>query len=537
MFLLALLAFFAIALPDNMLGVAWPFMRVTFNQPLAAMSLVLPFGVAATLVSTSSWTWAAARLGLGRLLAASLAMSTAGLLLTAVAPAYWVVVACAVLFGLSAGAVDAALNAYAARHFGPRRINLMHAAYGVGAATSPLIITAAVSFGPGWRGGYLAVMILQGLLAVLFTVTARQWTTAAHIAQPGAAPTRPTPASARSRWQPPRRAVAGVLVVAVNTGLETVVALWGFVYLLEAVALSTGTAGLLMSGYWVALVIGRVVLGAATERIGIWPMLAVVTIGTVLATALVATRLPVLAGVGVIVLGLAVAPIYPLLILTTSERTASASVDRLVGFQAGASTVGAVTFTALVGLLMEIDIVLFGGSVLVLAILSSTGIWLLRPGRHRPGTSGRQRDDDQGEKDQDATGEKDAPILKYRHRSEGDDRSGDDGADASGVHVQAGRQTRSRNHLLEQGEANAGDSGEAPGVERLEGQQQDRAGDERHRHVVGDAGEAPGREQLQAGEAEAELAHQNEGGDLESGGNAQRDVPAQMTSIWTVSAT
>ena len=70
-------------------------------------------------VSTSSWTWAAARLGLGRLLAASLAMSTAGLLLTAVAPAYWVVVACAVLFGLSAGAVDAALNAYAARHFGP----------------------------------------------------------------------------------------------------------------------------------------------------------------------------------------------------------------------------------------------------------------------------------------------------------------------------------------------------------------------------------------------------------------------------------
>ena len=152
MFILALLAFFAIALPDNMLGVAWPFMRVTFNQPLAAMSLVLPFGVAATLVSTTSWTWAAARLGLGRLLAASVAMSTAGLLLTAIAPAYWVVVACAVLFGLSAGSIDAALNAYAARHFGARRINLMHAAYGIGAATSPLVVTAVVSSVPAGGG-------------------------------------------------------------------------------------------------------------------------------------------------------------------------------------------------------------------------------------------------------------------------------------------------------------------------------------------------------------------------------------------------
>jgi MFS family permease len=415
-FILALLAFFAIALPDNMLGTAWPFMRVTFDQPLAAMSLVLPFGVAATLVSTSGWTWAAARLGLGRLLGASLALSTAGLLLTAVAPAYWVVVACAVLFGLSAGAIDAALNAYAARHFGPSRINRMHAAYGVGAATSPLIMTAAVSFGPSWRGAYLAVMILQGLLAVLFTVTARRWATSARDTDP-AAPATP-PANASAQWRPPRRAVAGLLVVAVNTGLESVVALWGFVFLLDAVALPTATAGLVMSGYWAALVVGRILLGAATERIGIWPMLAGVTTATVLAAALVATQLPVLAGVGVIVLGLAVAPIYPLLILTTSERTTSGSLDRLVGFQAGASTVGAVTFTALVGLLMGVDTARFGGSVLALALLSSTGIWVLRPGRHRPGASGRQRDGDQGESPDQAAessaGRGSAPRRRWR---------------------------------------------------------------------------------------------------------------------------
>jgi hypothetical protein len=87
LFVLALFAFFAIALPDAMLGVAWPFMRVSFNQPVAAMTLVLPFGVAATVVAASSWTWAAARIGLGRLLTGSVALSAVALLCCAVAPA------------------------------------------------------------------------------------------------------------------------------------------------------------------------------------------------------------------------------------------------------------------------------------------------------------------------------------------------------------------------------------------------------------------------------------------------------------------
>ena len=382
MFILALLAFFAIALPDAMLGVAWPFMRVTFHQPLAAMTLVLPFGVAATVVSTSSWTWAAARVGLGRLLAGSLAMSTIALLISATAPAYWVVVACAVLFGLSAGAIDAALNAYAVRHFGPGRINLMHAAFGVGAATSPLIVTAAVSAGAGWRWAYLAVMVIQLLLTVLFAAATRRWSDAAATAG-AAAPGTPRLTAVRPRWRPPARAVAGLLVIVVEVGLESVVGLWAFVFLFEAMALPATTAGIVVSGYWAAIVLGRIVLGPVAARIGTWPVLAMVTTMTVVAAALVVSGRPVLAGVGVVLLGLAAAPVYPLLMLTTGERTTAGSVDRLVGFQAAASTVGSVTFASVVGLLMGVDPAAFGGCVLFLAVLSGGGIWALRPGRPR----------------------------------------------------------------------------------------------------------------------------------------------------------
>ena len=186
LFVLSLLAFFAIALPDAMLGVTWPFMRITFDQPLAAMTLVLPFGVAATVVSASCWTYAARRIGLGRLLAASVASSAAALLCCALAPGFWMIVAAGVLFGLSAGAIDAALNAYAARHFGARRINQMHAAFGLGAATSPLIVTTLIGAGATWRWAYAVVMVMQAILAVCFAATARHWDAAAHRSGPSA---------------------------------------------------------------------------------------------------------------------------------------------------------------------------------------------------------------------------------------------------------------------------------------------------------------------------------------------------------------
>jgi MFS family permease len=381
LFVLALLAFFAIALPDAMLGVAWPFMRVTFDQPLAAMTLVLPFGVAATVVSTSGWTWAADRLGLSRLLTGSVAISAVALLCCALAPAYWVIVACAVLFGLSGGAIDAALNAYAARHFGPRQINFMHAAYGIGAATSPLIVTVVVSSGISWRWAYLAVMVIQGVLAILFATSSRRWNEVASQTRNAPPAMRSAPSPDRPRWRLPPRAVAGLLIAAVDCGLESVVGLWAFVFLLEAVTLQPAVAGVVVSGYWAALVVGRVLLGSVAERVGTWPVLAAATIMVVTAAALLVSGQPIATAMGVVLLGLAVAPIYPLLVLTTAERTTASSVDRLVGFQAAASTLGAVTFASLVGLMMGANLNGFAYCVLALALLTGGGVWALKPGK------------------------------------------------------------------------------------------------------------------------------------------------------------
>jgi MFS family permease len=382
--ILSLLAFFAIALPDAMLGVAWPFMRITFDQPLAAMTLILPFGVAATVISASFWTYAATRIGLGRLLAWSVAASAAALLCCALAPGYWLIVASAVVFGLSAGAIDSALNAYAARHFGPRRINQMHAAFGLGAATSPMIVTTVVGTGASWRWAYAVVMVMQAILAVSFAATTRHWDAAAYQPEPSAPTATRSGVASTRRWWHQRKAMGGLLVVVVESGLEAVVGLWAFVFLLEALSLPPSIAGPTVSGYWVGIVVGRVLLGPLAERLGPWPVLAGATTLAAAAAILLVLGHPALAVLGVVVLGLSLAPVYPLLVLTTAERTTPPVVDRLVGLQAAASTVGSVLCPGLVGLLMDVSANAFAVGVLVLTLAAGGGIWLLAPGRRRP---------------------------------------------------------------------------------------------------------------------------------------------------------
>jgi fucose permease len=381
----AYLAFFSIALPDSMLGVAWPSMRLTFGQPIGAAGLVPPIGVAATLISTGLSARLAARLGLGRLLAAGTAVSTAALVVAAASATFWQFLVSVALSGLSAGAIDAALNAYAARTFGPRRINLMHAWYGVGAAASPLLVVAALQTGAGWRRAYAGVAALQLVIAVVFAVTHRQWGHTASVRLP--ARSGSTGARGRVRvWTPD--ASIGLLAVALQTGIEASVALWAYIYLTEGAGVAPPVAGGLTSGYWLTLVVGRILLGAVAERLGAWRVLGLALLGMAGAALLLAVGNAAAATAGVLLFGLTGAPVYPLLTLTTAERTSVAAADRVIGYQAGASSLGAATLPLLAGLALTKSASAFAAVITVLCGLA-LALHLLMRGRRSAGLTRR----------------------------------------------------------------------------------------------------------------------------------------------------
>jgi fucose permease len=150
-------------------------------------------------------------------------------------------------------------------------------------------------------------------------------------------------------------ACIGLAAVAVQTGIESGVALWGFTFLTEAVGVSPVIAGGLASGYWVAMVVGRLVLGSLAERIGAWRVMGPAVGGMVVAAGLAIAATPSTATTAMLLFGLSTAPMYPLLILTTAERTSAAVADHLIGFQAAASAVGAAVIPPLIGLAMGVS--------------------------------------------------------------------------------------------------------------------------------------------------------------------------------------
>lgn len=349
--LMAYVAFFSTALPDSMLGVAWPTMRLSFGQSLGAAGWVPPFGVAATIASTLTTRHVVARLGIGRLLAISTLLSAAGLGISAASPSMPAFLVGVVVLGLSGGAIDVALNAYAARHFGPRRINFLHASYVIGAAASPALVTLSLQLGASWRTPYAVIAILQLILAGVFAAHARRWGYGDK-KQPGRSPRI---AQRRPRVTIP--AGVGIAAVVAQTGIESSLALWSYSFLTAAADVPPGHAGLAVSGFWMMMFTSRVVIGSLAENMGSWTTMSAGAVGMVIAATLilVGTALPIVALVGVLIFGVAAGPMYPLLIVTTAERATPKDLDRLVAIQTAASAVGAAALPPLFGIAMNVS--------------------------------------------------------------------------------------------------------------------------------------------------------------------------------------
>ena len=142
---LASLGFVSLGLPEGLLGVAWPSIRATFGLPIDALGMLLATFAGGYFVASAVSGRVLARFGVGRCCRRSCATTGLCLLGYALAPSWPLMVALGAVLGAGGGTIDAALNVYGAIRHGPRVLNWMHAAFGLGAAVGPLIMTAILS--------------------------------------------------------------------------------------------------------------------------------------------------------------------------------------------------------------------------------------------------------------------------------------------------------------------------------------------------------------------------------------------------------
>jgi MFS family permease len=213
-----LAAFLLLGLTSAQIGVSWPAVRADFGLPLDALGILLIANTVGNLMGSVLAGRLAAALGIGSHLLLSNLLGAAGLAGYALAPAWWVIVACGLLVGWGGGSLVSGLSIYVADHHSVRSMNWLHASFGLGATLSPLLVTGLLRVGLSWRWGFTAVALAYLALALGITLTRRQWRT------PRRAPGMPAANSAIGLFVTLRRPVVwlSIAIFFVYTGLEMV---------------------------------------------------------------------------------------------------------------------------------------------------------------------------------------------------------------------------------------------------------------------------------------------------------------------------
>jgi fucose permease len=143
-----------------------------------------------------------------------------------------------------------------------------------------------------------------------------------------------------------------IAVFFVYTGLEAAAGTWTYSLFTEARNVSTMTAGMWVSVYWGALMIGRLLAGVVVHVVSVQRLLRLCLFHLALGAAcLWLNPTSTLSFLGLALMGLACAPIFPSLIATTPERLGAVHTASGVGLQIAAAVLGQSLLPSLIGVL------------------------------------------------------------------------------------------------------------------------------------------------------------------------------------------
>ena len=358
------LAFIGLGLPDSLLGAAGPMIYPQFGVPVSSMGLISMIISAGTILSSLNSSRLTRALGAGKVTLLSTVLTALALLGFGMSRSLWQLCFWAVPYGLGAGSVDAALNNYVALHYASRHMSWLHCMWGVGTIIGPSLMSAALTGGHGWSGGYLLTALVQGLIVAVLLLSLPLW------GRPTSGNGSETETAALSLREV--LAIPGAKEVMLcffgYCALESTAGLWAASYLTLARDIPAETAAGFAALFYLGITAGRAVSGWIAPRLGDDGMIRLGLWG--IGLGLAALLLPgpaVVSLAGLVIIGLGCAPIYPSIIHSTPAHFGAHRSQAVIGVQMASAYVGSMAMPPLFGLMArQITPALFPFYLLVL---------------------------------------------------------------------------------------------------------------------------------------------------------------------------
>lgn len=322
------------------MGVAWPSVRDAFGRAQTDFGLVLLVHGASYFLNGLLGARLNGRFKPHALLIAASLIAAIGMLLVASAPRWWMFLIATALIAAGSAILNTTINTYASQHFSARHVNWLHACYSLGAAVGPLAMTAVMTRQVSWQWGYVLIAMVPIAMAAAFVLTAGRWQYS---------PPEPQQGAAKPKAQVSPLLLRQAFLFFCYSGLELTLGRWCYTVLTEWKNVAVPTAGLTASCFFGSIFAGRLLLGAALDRVGATRMVRIGSIGAVAGTSSFALGHGLVAAVGLVLIGFALAPIFPTLVAQSASRFPRSELARVIAICVACAILGSATVPYLAG--------------------------------------------------------------------------------------------------------------------------------------------------------------------------------------------
>ncbi len=344
--ILSCLVFIALGILTASVGPMLPDLSANTTSPLEAVgSIFTAIFLGAFLMQIASGTLTD-RIGPRPVLIVGMLLMSAGMLGVTFSRSLPVMLAFGLLGGLGHGAVDISVNILSARVFNDRSVaavNLVNFFFGVGAVAGPAMASYTIA---QWQTAIPVIWIGVGFVLVLVPFIAL------FLLSPQEKPIATIQASGTPFFLSPLLLMAG-LILFLYVGAESSLGGWTATYMMKTTTISADRAALVVSGFWMALTLGRLVGSFLGTRWAPLQLLATCLFGAagggILLAVSTGVMLPTIAAV--LIIGFFFGPIFPTT-FTISASLFSQASGKAAGLIVALASLGGMALPPIQGVVL-----------------------------------------------------------------------------------------------------------------------------------------------------------------------------------------
>lgn len=371
-------AFISLGLPDSILGSAWPVIRLDLAAPMGLAGYVAMTVSIGTVISSLLSHKITVRFGTAKVTIISVALTALALFGYSFLGHAGFLFLLALPLGLGAGSVDAALNNFVALHYKSMHMNWLHCFWGVGATVGPIIMSLFLAAPGGWRKGYFIIASLQSLLVLILLATLSVWRKQENDPHKSQETRRDMLSNQEALRLPNVKLALVSFVFFCATELTT--GLWSSSYLVGIKGVTAATAARWTAFFYAGITVGRFISGFLSMRVKNFVLIRTGQLTCVLGTMILMLPLPIqFSALGIILIGLGTAPIFPAMLHETPHRFGASVSGAIMGLQMAFAYMGNIVMPPLFGAIASVtSLKLFPYYVLVCVLIMLTASELLQ---------------------------------------------------------------------------------------------------------------------------------------------------------------